>query len=142
VVPLVIGQLAPLADVPFALQPCIRDVWHDHVLFDGDRVTGFVDFGGMQIDTPATDVARLLGSLVGDKPAGRRDGLAAYAAVRPLSEQEAAAVTALDAAGTVLAGVNWIRWIYLDGRQFENHLQVVHRFGRILVRLQSITCDN
>lgn len=66
--PWAIEQLKPLADVSFRLQPCIRDIWHDHVLFDGDRVTGLIDFGAMQIDTPATDIARLVGSLQSYSP--------------------------------------------------------------------------
>ena len=119
-VPLAIARLAPLADVPLPLQPCIRDVWHDHVLFDGDTVTGLVDFGAMQIDTPATDVARLLGSLVGDDANGWQEGLTAYSAVRPLTEQESLAVVALDTAGTILAVCNWIRWIYVERRQFPD----------------------
>jgi homoserine kinase type II len=135
VVPRAIHQLAPLADEQFALQPCVRDVWHDHLLFDGDRVTGLIDFGAMQIDTVATDVARLLGSLVDDDQVGLHDGLATYAALRPLSDEEVAAVSALDASGTILAGTNWIRWIYVDRRQFENERLVVDRFERNLSRL-------
>ena len=138
-VPLAIARLAPLADVPLPLQVCIRDVWHDHVLFDGDTVTGLVDFGAMQIDTPATDVARLLGSLVGDDANGWREGLAAYSAARPLTEQESLAVFALDAAGTILAGSNWIRWIYVDGRQFENPPQIVGRLERLLERVRFVS---
>src|SRR5262245_13108077 len=33
----------------FALQPAIRDIHHDHVLFTGDSVTGLIDFGAMRI---------------------------------------------------------------------------------------------
>ena len=68
-VPRAIAQLEPLANVPLPLQPCLRDIWHDHVLFTGDEVTGLIDFGAVDIDTPATDIARLLGSLVGDDAA-------------------------------------------------------------------------
>lgn len=138
VVPLAIARLAPLADAPLPLQPCIRDIWRDHVLFDGVTVTGLVDFGAIQIDTPATDVARLLGSLVGDDANGWREGLAAYSAVRPLSDQESLAVFALDVAGTILAGCNWIRWIYVDGRQFPNEEQTISRFAQFLKRIRSI----
>jgi len=138
VVPLAIARLAPLADVPLPIQPCIRDVWHDHVLFEGDAVTGLLDFGAMQFDTPATDVARLLGSLVGDDATGWHEGLAAYSAVRPLSNQESLAVFALDTAGTILAGCNWIRWIYVDARQFETPSQIVSRFAQVLKRTQYI----
>jgi homoserine kinase type II len=134
--PHAIAQLSPLATIALPLQPCLRDIWHDHVLFDGDTVTGLIDFGAMQIDTPAGDVARLLGSLVGDDRTGWREGLAAYTAVRPLSERELRAVSALDSSGVLLAGCNWIEWIYIEGRQFENHEQVLGRFRQIVSRLQ------
>src|SRR5205085_7730253 len=62
-----------------ALQPAIRDVHHEHVLFTGDQVTGLIDFGALRIDTPLTDVARLVGSLVGDDAEARRIALDAYA---------------------------------------------------------------
>jgi Ser/Thr protein kinase RdoA (MazF antagonist) len=130
------ANLAPLADLHFALQPCIRDVWHENILFDGDSVTGIVDFGAMQIDTPATDVARLLGSLVGDSADGWRDGLAAYDTIRPISPDERRAVAALDEAGAILALANWLRWIYVEGRQFDDERKVVDRFRQNLLRLE------
>jgi homoserine kinase type II len=136
--PRAISQLEPLASAPLPLQPCIRDVWHDHVLFTGNEVTGVIDFGALDIDTPATDIARLLGSLVGDDAPGWRTGLAAYSTVRPLSQNESRAVVALDASGTILAGCNWIRWLYIERRAFENRAQVIERFRRIAARVQSM----
>ncbi|MEX0613942.1 MAG: phosphotransferase [Pirellulales bacterium] len=134
VVPSALAQLEPLAKFPLPLQPCIRDIWNDHVLFTGDEVTGIIDFGALDIDTPATDLARLLGSFVGDDAAGWQIGVAAYSAIRTLSPEESLAVFALDASGTILAGCNWIRWIYVENRQFEDHAQVVERFRRITHR--------
>lgn len=147
-VPRAIAGLAPLADQQFTLQPCIRDIWHDHVLFTGDRVSGLVDFGAVQVDTPAADIARLAGSFASCHPQLRVDegyasndvwstALAAYTKVRPLSPQEMAAIPALDAAGTILAGCNWVRWIYIDARQFERPGQVARRLRKIIARLES-----
>jgi Ser/Thr protein kinase RdoA (MazF antagonist) len=129
-----IAKLEPLADSWLPLQPCLRDIWHDHVLFTGDEVTGIIDFGAVDFDTPPTDIARLLGSLVADDIEGWQTGLAAYSAVRRLSPEESLAVFALDTSGTVLAGCNWIRWIYIEGRLFENRQQVIDRFRNIVVR--------
>ena len=70
------------------VQPCIRDVWHDHVLFEGDQVSGIVDFGAMRQDHVAVDVARLVGSLVGDAADERRQAFAAYQTLRPLTADE------------------------------------------------------
>ena len=39
------------------LQPCIRDIHDEHMLFDGDVVSGIIDFGAMRHDNVATDVA-------------------------------------------------------------------------------------
>jgi Ser/Thr protein kinase RdoA (MazF antagonist) len=151
-VPPTIAKLEPLTTVPLPLQPCIRDIWHDHVLFTGSRVTGLIDFGTVSIDTPATDIARLLGSLVDATPvlvreeSGKdssefgvwQDGLAAYATIRLLSQTELLAVAALDDAAPILAGCNWIRWIYTDGREFENRGQIVARFRRIISRIDNL----
>ncbi len=39
------------------LQPCLRDVWHDNLLFDGDVLTGLVDYAGAGLDGVSTDLA-------------------------------------------------------------------------------------
>lgn len=137
-VPGAIALLQTLAGVALPMLPCLRDIWHDHLLFTGDEVTGVIDFGAVDVDTPAVDVARLLGSLVGDNQEGWRTGMAAYSAIRPLSDAETRAVTALDVAGTVLAGCNWIRWIYSERREFENRAQVLARFTRLLERVNAL----
>jgi homoserine kinase type II len=135
-IPRAMANLEPIVSAALPLQPCIRDVWHDHILFTGDDVTGLIDFGAVEIDTPATDVARLLGSLAGDDATGWQTGVAAYSAVRPLSQQEGLAVRALDASGNILGGCNWIRWIYIDRRQFDDRAKILERFRRILARLR------
>lgn len=90
----------------------LRDVWHDHVLFTGDSVTGVIDFGAADVDWPAGDVARLLGSLVLDDPAGWQQGLAAYESVHSLNAEERLAVRVFDASGVVLSTANWLHWLY------------------------------
>ena len=134
ILPRAIGQLAPFSNIVLPVQPCLRDIWHDHVLFIGDEVTAIIDYGALNIDTPATDIARLLGSLVGDDEAGWRAGVNAYSTIRPLSVDEERAAKALDTSSTILAGCNWLRWIYIDGRQFDNHAQIVERFEKIVTR--------
>lgn len=131
--PLAIDRLAPLADTPLLLQVCIRDVWSDNVLFTRDTVTGLVDFGAVDIDAPVTDIARLLGSLVRD-PSDWKAGLVAYSAIRPLTIDEQRAIPALDAAGNLLAGCNWLRWIYVEGRIFPTARQIAERFRKIVDR--------
>lgn len=127
--------LARAESLATPLQPCIRDIWHDHVLFFGDEVSGLVDFGAMQPDSVAADVARLLGSLAGDDRRAWQTGLAAYETVRPLSEPERALIPVFDQANTVLSGLNWLQWIYLDGRQFDNRQAVLERLDGNLPRL-------
>lgn len=95
-------------------QLCLRDVWHDHVLFTNSRVTGLVDFGATGSDSPAGDVGRLLGSLVGDDRERWRLGLAAYDSVRPLSTEERDVAAVFDSSGTVLSTANWIHWLFID----------------------------
>ena len=114
------GRLRAWADWRGPLQPCLCDVWHDHLLFVGDRLTGLIDYGAVKIDHPAVDGARLLGSQVPDDPDAWQAGLGAYRFVRPFSDEEAELALALDETGTVIGVATWLRWLYEEFRSFED----------------------
>jgi Ser/Thr protein kinase RdoA (MazF antagonist) len=95
-----------------ALQYRLGDVHHDHVLFVGDEVTGIIDFGAVDFDSPAGDVARLLGSLVGDDREQWAQGLEAYRSVWRLTPLEAEAAAYFHTSGMVIAAANWIGWLW------------------------------
>ena len=104
------GRLATILPA-VSLQPAIRDIHHDHVLFTGDEVTGIIDFGALRIDSPLADIARLVGSLVGDDREARQFALDTYAELRPLSETDRQVIGLLDETGLILAAFNWLRWL-------------------------------
>ncbi len=82
------------------------DLFRDNVLFDGDRLSGLIDFGFAATDEFAYDLAITANDWCVDAE-GRFVGplltalLAAYYAVRPLSEAEQAAWPALLRAGAL-----------------------------------------
>lgn len=135
---IVLGTLEAAGHLDVALEPCIRDVWSAHVLFVADEVSGIVDFGSMRPDNVATDVARLLGSLAGDREEDWQRGLAAYQSVRPLDDDELSLVTAFDRSTVLLGGLQWLEWIYLEGRQFANRTAVLGRVDEFLGRLERL----
>ncbi len=118
------------------VQPCLCDIWHDHVLFEGDTVSGLIDYGSIKIDHVAVDLARLLGSFVGDDPDGWRVGLEVYRSVRPLSAKEVELAQALDQTGTVLALANWLTWLYRERRSFDNAAAVAQRLEMVVLRVE------
>jgi Ser/Thr protein kinase RdoA (MazF antagonist) len=117
-------------------QPVIRDIWHDHVLFDGEKVSGIVDFGAMRVEAVAGDVARLLGSLAGDDLRQWRVGMQAYEEIRTLSVQDRELVSAFDVSSVLLSGLQWVEWLYAEGRQFEDWKGVLTRMEANLTRLR------
>jgi homoserine kinase type II len=127
--------LAPWAQLCWTLQPCLCDIWHDHVLFEGDRVTGLIDYGSVKQDHVAVDLARLLGSLVGCDRQQREIGLEAYRRLRPLTAQEQALVDVLDESGTLLAAANWLKWLYHERRSFPDANAVAGRLAVLVERI-------
>jgi Ser/Thr protein kinase RdoA (MazF antagonist) len=108
------------------------------VLFDGDRVAGLIDFGSMRAESVAADLARLLGSMAGDDEAKWRVGLEAYQSECPLSEGEILLVRAFDQSTVLMAGLNWIEWVYLQRRVFDDHQVICDRLDEILARLGNL----
>ena len=131
------AKLQPRFAAPVPLQPCVCDLWHDHVLFTGDTVSGVIDYGSVKTDHVAVDLARLLGSLVEDNSQMRPLGLDAYSRIRPLTAAEQRLVDVLDETGTVLGAANWLIWLYHDGRRYDNLEGVAQRLGAFVRRMES-----
>ena len=132
--------LARIEPSPLLCQVVLRDVWSEHILFaNPDRVVGVIDLHAAGIDTPATDLARLLGSwlpphaLVG--PEWWAGGIAAYQTLRPLTAREVSLVPLLAASGVVFGLDNWFRWVLGEGRSFAAPARVVSRVDRLLATL-------
>lgn len=137
---------------PVPLQPVLRDVWSDHVLFTagtgfaadaGSRVSAIIDYHAAGIDTPATDLARLLGSWqphVDRRGAmlleAWREPLAAYERLRSLGTAERRMVPWLDATAVIFGLDNWFHWTLEERRTFADAARVLDRIDRLLARLE------
>jgi homoserine kinase type II len=117
-------------------QPCLCDPWHDHFLFQGERLTGLVDYGAMKLDAPAIDLARALGSLVEDDAEGWRIGLEAYRGARPLSAEEEGLARMLDRTGTALGAANWLLRLGGPVREEIDRAGAGRRLAALLARLE------
>jgi homoserine kinase type II len=113
-------------------------LWHDHLLFDGDRLTGLIDYGSIKIDHVAVDLSRMLGSLVGDDASGWQTGLQAYRRIAPLDAEEEELAHALDETGTILGVANWLRWLYEDRRPFDDRDAVARRLVELVERCERL----
>jgi homoserine kinase type II len=121
------------------LQPCLRDARPEHLLFEGNALTGLVDFGAMGIETVAADLARLIGEWFPGDPQLRDEAMEAYGRIRPLGESEAALLTAFETAADVLVASHWLRWRFLEHRTFEDPLALTRGIARGLERIERLT---
>ncbi len=120
VAPSLVGPLGGAASLVVRTQPVLRDARSEHFLFEGDRLSGLVDFGAMGIDSIAADLARLIGDGLDGDPDARREALAAYERIRPLDPAEARLIGVFEATTALLIGERWVRWHYLENRHFDD----------------------
>lgn len=136
--PGVAAALTRAENVEVPLQVSIGDIWHDHVLFEGDRVSGLIDFGAMRVDSVAGDLARLLGSIAGDAPELWKAGLEIYESIRPLSDSERSVLASFDQSTVLLGALNWLEWIYRERRVFGDSGAVLSRLDGLIVRQEHL----
>ena len=142
-----LSRLAAVVPPAVPLQPVLRDVWQAHVLFVGDEVSAVIDWHAAGIDTPAADLARLLGSweIGAANPAGARristlwsDALGAYRAIRPLAAEELSLIDLLHLAGVVGGLHHWFTWVLDEARSFPDPAAVLGRVDFLLKNLDSV----
>jgi Ser/Thr protein kinase RdoA (MazF antagonist) len=139
----IIAGIAAVEPRPIFRQSVVRDLWAAHVLFAADEpasVAGIIDFHAATTDTPATDVARLLGSWMtaaAVDPEWWSEQLSAYRP--PVGSPSAAGfcelVMFLAASGIVFGLDNWFRWVLEEGRRFDDVQAATGRVDRLLAML-------
>ncbi len=100
------AALEPWAARAVQVQPCVGDVWPEHVLFTGDAVTGLIDFGAARDDHVGADLARLFGGYPG--PDSLPAALADYRAAGGRFAELDAFLTLLADTGTACAAAAWL----------------------------------
>jgi homoserine kinase type II len=120
------------------LQPCLRDARPEHFLFRGDRVSGLVDFGAMDVETVAADIARLLSEWLAHDDPIRDEAIRAYEEVRPLDPAELRLVMVFEMSADLLIGAHWARWHYLEGRRFDDPSAVVRGLEKGVARVERL----
>jgi len=137
--PGIAAELQTATEWRVEVQPCLRDVWHDHVLFTGDDVTGLIDPSACRTENVASDLARLLGSLVADDPPAWEFAIECYARHRELRAVELRLLPILDRSAVLLSGLTWLDRYYLQRRAFSDQKAVFQRVELIARRLAHLT---
>jgi len=135
-------RLREAADSPTHTQWVLRDVHKEHVLWhsnagDTPCVSGIIDYDAVQIDTPAADVARFLGSCeLGDS--GQIDAAVdVYNELFPRATIDANLVRLLDQATCLIAAVNWLIWLGLERREYAaGRRKALDRFREMVERAE------
>jgi len=137
--PAIAAALQTATEWRMELQPCLRDVWHDHVLFSRDEVTGLIDASACRCENVVSDLSRVLGSLVPDDRSAWEFAVECYSQHRDLRPAELRLLPILDRSSVLLSGLTWLDRYYLQRRRFPDPESVVRRMGRIAARLSHLT---
>lgn len=101
--------LIPLASKTMNLQPIQVDARPEHFLIAEDKLSGIIDFSAMAIDTPAVDLARLVGELsLGDNLKWQM--LVSHYLDQSDADFNQQLIQLLDWSGALLGIANWINW--------------------------------
>lgn len=133
--PWLINVLASFADSELDLLPALSDVWSDHIFFQGEEISGVIDFGAIKLDSACLDIARLLGSYATVDTSVFTRGIKYYRTERSLEQQDVALVELFDQAHVVLAGLQWLVWLGPEQRVFKQMEKVNQHLKSLAQRI-------
>jgi homoserine kinase type II len=127
---------------PLFVQPCVRDLRLEHLLFQASQLTGIVDYGAMGLDHPAVDLARYIGECGVDPWETCRLGLNIY---RSVANDDFDAtdefVMQLARSGALGSAIIWLRRWLSGAIPAVESPRVKHRLG-LLIRAIELLSPN
>ena len=134
--PQLLDELQRVSKDSVRLQPVLRDLWSDHLLFEHEQLSGIIDFGAMRMDEPASDLARMLGSLHPFEFDKRVAAIERYNMKRPSHPVSVSHVDLLDRSASLLTALQWLQWLVLERRKFSiNNHKLLERWQTALSRM-------
>lgn len=137
--PNAVSKLEPWAERMFVLQPCVRDLRGEHVLFEAERVTGIIDFGAMAIDSHAVDLARLLVDYAGADDTLFEAGLSAYRRCVDAFDVSDELVFLLARSGAICSVLGWLVRLIVRREPVYEEVSITSRLTRLTTHIEQIT---
>lgn len=138
--PDVVKMLSEGVGIPLRLQPVLRDVWRDHIRFDGQgNVTGLIDPYASGVDSVLCDLSRYLGSVLGNDYARWRSALMSYEEQFPLTDTEHELLRTFDQSNLLLSAIKCRERIVTQPDQLE---ALAARLQGYLERLENTSSES
>ena len=134
--PSAVQSLEPWESSAFRVQPCVRDLRGEHVLFIGDAVSGIVDFGALAEDHPATDLSRVLGDFASGNEALFEIGLISYRRAGGELIEGDEFVRILARTGTLCSLIMWLIHLCIQRRTYPETSVVETRLDTLIRRIE------
>jgi hypothetical protein len=74
--------------------------------------------------------------MVGDDASSWSAALQAYRSVAHFGDEEEALARVLDRTGTIVGMMNWVRWLYVEGREFADRAAAGRRVEELVRRVE------
>lgn len=90
------------------IQFCWGDARRENILFDNNKINGFIDYNVMRMDCKEVDVSRMISSFAADDYTMWTDALNAYTAKESINYLDC---RKLDLLGTINSFYRWLAWL-------------------------------
>lgn len=100
----------------------LRDVWRQHILFQGNRISGMIDFGAARMDWPGLDLVRAFGTLMFESDPRWTMAIMHYLNQRGDDSLELADIRMIHRASVALSALQWLDWFAEEQFDWTNRL--------------------